>query len=141
VNHVHLSLNNFRCPEGIPVGVQCTLDLIQVWLKDREMWPQIASGVLPPYHECDLQFMYSMAVVRFLNHLKALDKNKVESLYDMAAKLHIPDWVVNIRHDASHSHNLPSLSILREAAHFCVDWIHVTIRVDVYQLGCRGTVY
>jgi len=141
VNHVHLSLNNFRCPEGIPVGVQCTLDLIQICLKDREVWPQIASGVLPPYHECDLQFMYSMAVVRFLNHLKALDKNKAESLYDMAAKLHIPDWVVNIRHDASHSHDLPSLSILQEAAHFCLDWIHVTIRVDVYQLGCRGTVY
>jgi len=141
VNHVHLSLNNFRCPEGIPVGVQCTLDLIQICLKDREVWPQIASGMLPPYHECDLQFMYSMAVVRFLNHLKALDKNKAQSLYDMAAKLQIPDWVVNIRHDASHSHNLPSLSILREAAHFCLDWIHVTIRVDVYQLGCRGTVY
>ena len=123
------------------MGVQCTLDLIHICLKDREVWLQIASGVLPPYHECDLQIVCSMAVVRFLKHLKALDKNKAQSLYDMAAKLHIPDWVVNICHDTSHSHNLPSLSILREAAHFCLDWIHVTMRADVYHLGCRGTVY
>ena len=123
------------------MGAQCTLDLIQVCLKDREVWPQIESGLLPRYHECDLQFMYSMAVLRFLNHLSAVDKNKAQSLYDMAAQLHIPDWVVNIRHDASHSRSLPSLSILREAAHFCLEWIHVTIRVDVYKLECRGTVY
>ncbi|PNF28170.1 hypothetical protein B7P43_G07564 [Cryptotermes secundus] len=68
--------------------------------------------------------MYAMAVLRFLNHLATLAKNKPHSLYDMAAKLHIPDWVVNIRHDTSHGHSLPSLCILREAAHFCLDWIH-----------------
>jgi ribosomal biogenesis protein LAS1 len=123
------------------VGAQCTLDLIQVCLRDKEMSQQIASGLLPSYHECDMQFMYSMAVVRFLNHLSALDKTKAQSLYDMAAKLHIPDWVVNIRHDASHSHNLPSLSILREAAQFCLEWIHVSFKIGVYKLGCRGTGY
>lgn len=113
-----------RCPQGIPAGAQCTLDLIQICLKDREMWPQIAGGLLPPYHERDLRFMYAMAVLRFLNHLANLARNKPHSLYDVAAKLHIPDWVVNIRHDTSHGHNLPSLGILREAAHFCLDWIH-----------------
>lgn len=99
------------------------------------MWPQIACGLLPPYHERDLQFMYSVAVLRFLNHLSTLAKNKAQSLYDMAAKLCIPDWVVNIRHDTSHSHNLPSLSILRVAAHFCLDWIRVSIKANIYKLG------
>lgn len=122
------------------MGAQCTLDLIQICLKDREVWPQIAGGLLPPYHERDLRFMYSMAVLRFLNHLSTLARNKALSLYDMAEKLHIPDWVVNIRHDTSHSHNLPSLGVLREAAHFCLDWIHVTIRVDMYRLGWGDTV-
>jgi ribosomal biogenesis protein LAS1 len=99
------------------------------------MWPQIAGGLLPPYYEHDLRFMYAMAVLRFLNHLSTRAKNKSDSLYGMAAKLQIPDWVVNIRHETSHSHNLPSLSILREAAHFCLDWIHVTITVDTCKLG------
>ncbi|XP_069691998.1 ribosomal biogenesis protein LAS1L [Periplaneta americana] len=113
-----------RCPQGIPAGAQCTLDLIQICLKDREVWPQIENGLLPPYHEHDLQLMYSMAVLRFLNHLAGLVKTKNESLYQMAAKMHIPDWVVNIRHDTSHDHNLPSISLLREATHFCLQWIH-----------------
>jgi len=133
-------LKHFRCPKGIPAGAQCTLDLIQICLKDREVWPQIASGLLPPYHEHDLRLMYAMAVLRFLNHLATLAKNKAQSLYSMAAKLHIPDWVVNIRHDTSHSHNLPSLSILREATHFCLDWIHVIVTVEMYILGCRGII-
>ncbi|KDR15016.1 uncharacterized protein LOC110833998 [Zootermopsis nevadensis] len=113
-----------RCPQGIPTGAQCTLDLIQICLKDREVWPQIANGLMPPYHEHELQLMYAMAVLRYLNHLATLAKNKIQSLYNMAARLHIPDWIVNIRHDTSHNHNLPSLTILREAAHFCLDWIH-----------------
>lgn len=135
-----VSLKLFRCPQGIPAGAQCTLDLIQICLKDREVWPQIAGGLLPPYHERDLRFMYAMAVLRFLNHLATLAKNKPHNLYDMAAKLHIPDWVVNIRHDTSHGHSLPSLCILREAAHFCLDWIHVTITVDMCKLGCWDPV-
>ncbi|KAJ4443672.1 hypothetical protein ANN_05347 [Periplaneta americana] len=118
------SLLTQRCPQGIPAGAQCTLDLIQICLKDREVWPQIENGLLPPYHEHDLQLMYSMAVLRFLNHLAGLVKTKNESLYQMAAKMHIPDWVVNIRHDTSHDHNLPSISLLREATHFCLQWIH-----------------
>jgi ribosomal biogenesis protein LAS1 len=133
-------LKYFRCPQGIPVGAQCTLDLIQVCLKDREVWPQIAGGLLPPYQEHDLRFMYAMGVLRFLNHLASLAGNKHHTLYDMAAKLHIPDWVVNIRHDTSHGHSLPSLSILREATQLCLDWIHVSIAVDVCQLGCKDSV-
>lgn len=137
-NCLHTSLKYFRCPQGIPAGAQCTLDLMQICLKDREMWPQIANSLLPPYHEHDLRLMYAMAVLRFLNHLATLANNKTQSLYNMAAKLHIPDWIVSIRHDTSHSHNLPSLNILREAAHFCLDWIHVIIAVDMYTVGHRG---
>lgn len=137
-NFISVSMKYFRCPQGIPTGAQCTLDLIQICLKDREVWPQIANGLMPPYHEHELQLMYAMAVLRFLNHLATLAKNKIQSLYNMAARLHIPDWIVNIRHDTSHNHNLPSLTILREAAHFCLDWIHVIITVDMYPVRHRG---
>ena len=99
---------------------------MQICLRDREVWPLIADGSLPQYREQELQIMYSVALLRFLNHFTPLVKSNVnESLYDLAKKLHIPDWVVNIRHETAHSHTLPSLSVLREAAHFCLDWIHV----------------
>jgi ribosomal biogenesis protein LAS1 len=101
------------------------------------VWPQISNGLMPPYQERDLQLTYAMAVLRFLNHLATLAKNKAQSLYNMAAKLHIPDWIVNIRHDTSHSHNLPSLTILREAAHICLDWIHVIITAVTYTVEHR----
>jgi hypothetical protein len=95
---------------------------------------------LPPCYERDLRFTYAMAVLRFLNHLVILAKNKCHSLYDMTAQLHIPDWVVNIRHDTSQGHNLPSVGILREAAHFCLDWIHVTITVDMCKYSADSAV-
>lgn len=46
------------------------------------------------------------------------------SVLALAAKIGIPGWIVELRHDATHS-DLPSLSVLRHAAHTLLAWYEV----------------
>jgi hypothetical protein len=46
-------------------------------------------------------------------------------MYKLASRMHIPQWVVKLRHDASHGTDLPPLPTMREAAKVAMYWLNV----------------
>lgn len=112
-----------RMPK-LPVGVDCTLWILQACLRDREWTSKIDSGELPMYHENDLSLMYSTTIMRFLNHISHVGATKQESLFKIAEQMKIPSWIVNLRHEAAHGHELPSIGLLRIAMNILLCWLH-----------------
>ncbi|XP_063985441.1 ribosomal biogenesis protein LAS1L [Diachasmimorpha longicaudata] len=112
-----------RMPK-LPVGIECTLSLIQVCLRDRSWSQQINSGALPMYHENDLSLMYSTTIMRFLNHISNIGPTKQTSLFQIAKQLRIPEWIVNLRHDTAHGHELPPITLLRMASNILLIWLN-----------------
>ncbi|XP_043249297.1 ribosomal biogenesis protein LAS1L [Colletes gigas] len=112
-----------RMPK-LPLGVDCTLSIVQVCLRDREWSPKINNGELPISYENDLSLMYSTTIMRFLNHISNLGHTKHTSLFQIAKQLNIPEWIVNLRHDTAHGHQLPSIGVLRIAINILLTWLH-----------------
>ncbi|KOX70087.1 Ribosomal biogenesis protein LAS1L [Melipona quadrifasciata] len=112
-----------RIPK-LPVGVDCTLSIMQVCARDREWTPKINNGELPISYENDLCLMYSTTIMRFLNHISNIGHTKQTSLFQIAKQLNIPEWIVNLRHDTAHGHELPSIGVLRIAINILLVWLH-----------------
>ncbi|KAL6256041.1 hypothetical protein P5V15_013277 [Pogonomyrmex californicus] len=112
-----------RMPK-LPAGVDCTLSILQVCLRDREWTSKIDSGELPMYCENDLSLMYSTIIMRFLNHFCNIGHTKQTSLFKIANQLKIPEWIVSLRHEAAHGHELPSIGVLRIAINILLHWLH-----------------
>ncbi|GLH13656.1 Uncharacterized protein GBIM_18184 [Gryllus bimaculatus] len=115
----------------LPAGVECTLELIRVRIIDQEVTQQMANGPSPMYAEHDMQLMCSAAVMRFLNHVSNVAKAVGDTMYSMASKLNIPNWLVLLRHDSAHSTNLPSLEVLRMAVNFALEWLNENYWKDI----------
>ncbi|KAK9294585.1 hypothetical protein QLX08_010845 [Tetragonisca angustula] len=112
-----------RIPK-LPVGVDCTLSIMQVCARDREWTPKINNGELPISYENDLCLMYSTTIMRLLNHISNVGHTKQTSLFQIAKQLNIPEWIVNLRHDTAHGHELPSIGVLRIAINLLLVWLH-----------------
>lgn len=112
-----------RMPK-LPVGVDCTLSILQVCLRDLEWTPKINNAEMPISYENDLCLMYSTTIMRFLNHISNIGHTKQTSLFQIAKQLNIPEWIVNLRHDTAHGHELPSLGVLRIAINMLLTWLH-----------------
>lgn len=74
--------------------------------------------------QISLQLSVAMAVIRFVN---LMTENKQKKLYaqpvhTVAEELGIPEWLVNLRHDATHS-NMPSLNLLYKGLVFAICWL------------------
>lgn len=113
-----------RCP-SLPAVVECTLEIFQVLVEDPE---QVFGTPVSVAQERQLRLMYSTAVMRFLNLMVDVkndeDVSSSGSMYMRAGKLSIPEWIVNLRHDAAHGTSLPDLFLLRAAAKFIAEWLH-----------------
>ncbi|KAL0100309.1 hypothetical protein PUN28_019581 [Cardiocondyla obscurior] len=112
-----------RMPK-LPVGVDCTLSILQVCLRDREWTSKIDSGELPMYCENDLSLMYSTTIMKFLNHFSNIGHTKQISMFKIASELKIPEWIVKLRHDTAHGYELPSIEMLRIAINILLQWLH-----------------
>lgn len=112
-----------RIPK-LPVGVDCTLSILQVCLRDREWTSKIDNGELPMYCENDLSLMYSTTIMRFLNHFCNIGHTKQTSLFQIAKQLKIPEWIVMLRHQTAHGYELPSIGVLRIAINILLHWLH-----------------
>lgn len=98
---------NFR--GRVPVPVLSTADLKEVRLKDRDPDSKHTSG--------ELQLLYSMAIIRLVNGLVAPFHGATAAPIGVVAlQLSLPDVLVDIRHQASHHVDMPSLEILREGS-------------------------
>ncbi|XP_071875541.1 uncharacterized protein isoform X1 [Bombus fervidus] len=112
-----------RIPK-LPIGIDCTLSIMQVCVRDREWTPKINNGELPITYENDLCLMYSTTIMRILNHISNIGHTKQTSLFQIAKQLNIPEWIVNLRHDTAHGYELPSIGVLRIAVNILLAWLH-----------------
>ncbi|KAI9558219.1 hypothetical protein GHT06_014972 [Daphnia sinensis] len=104
----------------LSLGIECSLYLLQAILRDEE-YKFDANHALS---ENDIALMYSTAIIRFINlisHLGQVDlrHQPISAIAEMAG---IPDWVVSIRHEATHA-KMPSLDILRPGANLAMGWL------------------
>jgi len=76
---------------------------------------------------CDLGFL--ALLYRFVNHVSHLATQVTGGaavpMFQLASRVSIPNWMVEMRHEATHGGNLPSLEPLRLAADFMKTWLHV----------------
>ncbi|KAG8297677.1 Ribosomal biogenesis protein las1l [Homalodisca vitripennis] len=104
---------------NLPLGVECTMDILYVRLCDKQ---SDGSASTASYQHRDLQLLYSTAVMRFLNHLTVITTYK-DSMYKMAEENRIPDWLINLRHEAAHGNSVPALYLLRQASDVILQWL------------------
>lgn len=113
----HLFVWKMRNPY-IPSGIESTLGLLEVDLQNS-IHP--SDNAVP---ERLLRLMYSSVIMRFINHSLDNAQLKKSTLIKAAEQYDIPQWIVNLRHETAHGHELPSLDVLQKAAHFSLNWLH-----------------
>lgn len=52
---------------------------------------------------------------------------KQTSMFKIASQLKIPEWIVELRHETAHGHELPSIGVLRIAVNILLHWLHVRL--------------
>lgn len=106
-------VNAWRSRGRLPVAVEIVGSLVEVMLND----PHFNCATLTPRSENELRLVYSMLVVRAINGIvdKVQKAKTAVSINMLAEKLSWPHWLVDLRHQATHS-ELPALPTLRLAA-------------------------
>lgn len=109
----------WRCRGRVPHSVDSTAHLVEISSKDSSCYPENS------FHRSgtELQLMYSLAVVRAVNGLVDPGQQGLfaDSVHNLASRIGLPAWFVELRHDATHNH-LPPLAMLREAAQLLLQW-------------------
>ncbi|KAM3912417.1 ribosomal biogenesis protein LAS1L [Leptodactylus fuscus] len=102
-----------RYGNSMPLAVECTADLVRCKILD------VGGGM----GEQELELLYGLALVRFVNIITEPKQKSVSiPLRRLANELKIPEWVVNLRHSATHG-KLPKLSLCRKGWDFVMDWL------------------
>ncbi|KAF9066058.1 Las1-like-domain-containing protein [Rhodocollybia butyracea] len=99
---------------SLPHAIESTLSLLVIIVQDKH---SNSSSLV-------LRQSYSAAIIRLVNGLVDPLQFGVyaRSIAAISAQLGLPAWLVEIRHAATHE-DLPSLEILREAAHQSMAWL------------------
>ncbi|CAG7818319.1 unnamed protein product, partial [Allacma fusca] len=103
---------------ALPVGAESTLFLLQAIVFDK--------GDTAGTSEDQSRSLYSLAIVRYMNHVSHLATQETGGnapMSRLANTLNVPDWIVDLRHEVSHGSALPSLDILRSASDFILEWL------------------
>ena len=101
-----------RCK--LPVGVECTAAFVECQL-------QHARGQA---RGSDIQSAFALAVVRFVNGITDIHQTGTfaKSVAGLANELGLPQWLVDIRHDATHK-ILPSIELLKRGCEEALKWL------------------
>eukprot|EP00116_Pleurobrachia_bachei_P019173 sb/3479435/ len=104
-----LTLWKLRSPR-LPLAVECTGELVRASLELGDTNSIIST--------------YSLAIIRFVNGYtdKAQAGLFARPTLALGSSLGIPEWIVYMRHDATHK-SLPTLREARAAAQFALSWL------------------
>ena len=118
----------WRSRGKVPHAVACTSDLVEMRLVESvSSRMKSSSGTFvgnSGRSENELRMQYSMVLVRTVNGFVDTQQQGyyADSAYNIARKIGMPAWVVELRHDATHN-QLPSLAVLRSAAVDVLNWL------------------
>ncbi|XP_041347194.1 ribosomal biogenesis protein LAS1L-like [Gigantopelta aegis] len=110
-----------RVQQDLSIAIESSAALISV-LCDHE---EAQKAGTTRYLDDRLRSMYSMALIRFVNHVTQRGQTKYYAMpvHELALQCGIPLWIVRLRHDATHR-NLPSLDLLYSGAILALQWLH-----------------
>ncbi|XP_076317112.1 uncharacterized protein LOC143229127 isoform X3 [Tachypleus tridentatus] len=116
-----VSIWKARSHPKIPVGIDATVALVRAQIQD-----QLAEQEGTNCQAGDISLLYSMALIRFINLVSELGQRNKFTLpvKNVAFKFGIPDWIVDLRHCASHALT-PPLEMLRTGADFALQWLRL----------------
>ncbi|XP_063288159.1 ribosomal biogenesis protein LAS1L [Pelobates fuscus] len=102
-----------RYGNKMPLAVECTADLVRCKILD------VSGGIGAE----ELVLLYGLALVRFVNLFTEKKQKAVAiPLRRLANELNIPEWIVNLRHEATHG-KLPKLSMCRKGWDCVMEWL------------------
>lgn len=109
----------WRCRGSLPAAVESTAQLVEAKLLDlgtdssRRMWQSAEST----------RMILALAVLRAVNIVVEPNQQGYYAIpvAQLADKVGLPGWIVELRHDATHRH-LPTLALLRSASQFLLEW-------------------
>ncbi|KAK2186828.1 hypothetical protein NP493_187g00012 [Ridgeia piscesae] len=107
-------------PQRLATAIDCTSQLVCAQLQETRARSE---GALQSRDQ-ELCMGYAMVLVRFVNLLTEKRQTKFYPLpvHAIAEELGLPQWLVELRHDITHS-TFPSLSVLRQATHQALQWL------------------
>ena len=100
---------------GIPVSVDLTAALVSAY---------IGNTTSIYGNEYQAQMSSAMAIVRFVNGVTDQHQTGIyaQSVQEIADKINIPDWMVDLRHEATHA-KLPGFDILKRGLIIALNWL------------------
>lgn len=108
-----ISVWKSRIPR-LPTGIENTAALIGAMLEHRT---EMTAGPMDGELNQKLRNLYGLALIRFVNDITEERKVKCpirNNLMSIAKKLNLPQWLVVLRHNATHR-ELPSLDMITDA--------------------------
>lgn len=118
----HIDVWKARSFPRIPLGIEVTAALVHALACETNR----LSIDHPHFEEKDVEAAFCMALIRFINLITEVGQvmSHQLSISIIAQKMGVPEWIVDLRHSATHS-NLPSLDVLRAAATWSLEWVKV----------------
>ncbi|KAK7107055.1 ribosomal biogenesis protein LAS1L-like [Littorina saxatilis] len=77
------------------------------------------------HKDFSLRTMLSMTLIRFVNHVTEKGQNKAfaQPVHKIAEDFGIPEWMVRLRHDATHGSSLPCLDVLTTGVQWALSYL------------------
>lgn len=105
----------------LPVAIENTAALIGAGLEHQH---EIAAGRADWESNHKLRNLYGLALIRFINDITETKQTKfhARSVKSVASELGLPDWLVELRHNATHR-QLPPLEIVSSAVQCSLNYL------------------
>lgn len=102
------------------VAIESTAALTDACLQHQQV--EHSGTILEEDHK--LRAMFSLALIRFVNHVTEKGQNKAfaQPVHRIAQNFGIPEWIVRLRHDATHG-SLPCLDVLTTGARWALTYL------------------
>ncbi|XP_050390422.2 uncharacterized protein LOC126809719 [Patella vulgata] len=109
--------------DKLPVAIATTVELQSVIIAHQKA---LLTNTVNEEEE-HLRREYSLAIVRFVNHVTEAGQKKefARPIIAIAREFGIPDWIVHLRHEVTHS-TLPALDVLTQGVQTALQWLKET---------------
>ncbi|KAK6187627.1 hypothetical protein SNE40_005607 [Patella caerulea] len=109
--------------DKLPVAIATTVELQLVIIAHQKA---LLTNSINEEEE-HLRREYSLAIVRFVNHVTEAGQKKefARPIIAIAREFGIPEWIVHLRHEVTHS-TLPALDVLTQGVQTALQWLKET---------------
>ena len=109
-------LQEWRNRGKLPISVDATLSILEIMRKDPVLMSEdFGSQCFAP---SELSLLYGLAITRFVNLIIDVQQkgSMAANMELVGASIEIPNWIIQVRHVATHGTNIPPIFVLRRAA-------------------------